>query len=96
MSMQLDFEPHSWYMGFAIKQNDRHDARNNIAVYEWDAFIDNGNTYQIDEVNARTLSDLKYRIREYYMRKSGNDLSKVPARLVRQLALHHVRTAVPL
>lgn len=95
MSMHLEFEPHSWYMGFAIKQNDRHDARNNIAMYEWDAFIDNGNTYRIDEVNARTLKQLKFKIREYHLKRSGGDTNKLPSRLVKPLMQHHVRNNIP-
>jgi hypothetical protein len=69
MSLYLEFEPHSWYMGFAIKQNDRHEARNYIALYGWEAYIDDGNTYQIVALNASKLASLKKEIRAYHLRK---------------------------
>lgn len=68
MSLYVEFEPHSWYMGFAI--------RNNYGLYRskmfhqrWTAYTDNGNTYQVDELNSLTLTNLKEKIREYRGKK---------------------------
>ena len=65
MSMQLEFDPHSWYMGFAIEDN-RADWPSDEA---WRGSIDDGNTYHIDELEAASLSDLKYKIRVYHLKR---------------------------
>lgn len=94
MSMTLNFEPHSYYMGFAIKHNpDVH--RLDITQYKWQAFMDDGNTYRIIKLGGVTLSELKHTIRDYYIMQSKGDLNKVPASLVKPLALHIARTAIP-
>lgn len=54
MSLHLEFEPHSWYMGFAIKQ-----PTNGWPTWSWTAFTDNGNTYRVDELEAKTLRGLR-------------------------------------
>lgn len=66
MSMRLEFEPHSWYMGAAIQKKNVH--RNDITDYPWTAYIENGNFYVIDEIYAATLTELKERIRAYHLR----------------------------
>lgn len=73
MSMYLEFEPHSWYMGFAIRDNRfEHRAHYKKHFAEWEAFIDNGNTYRIDQVEAGTLKELKNQIKQYHIRhKNG-------------------------
>jgi hypothetical protein len=73
MSLHLEFEPHSWYMGFAIKNNRNlgHDQyklerelRNNEG-FKWSAYTADGNSYSITEYHADTLDLLKGYIREY-------------------------------
>lgn len=66
MSMHLEFEPHAWYMGFAIK-DDRAEGGT-----RWHAYIDNGNTYRIDIVKAETLAELRRGIQRYHLdRRTG-------------------------
>lgn len=73
MSLHLEFEPHSWYRGFAIKDNraQGHDQSNversmlNNEPYPWSAYTDNGMTGYIVERHADTLVELKKRITEY-------------------------------
>jgi hypothetical protein len=71
MSLAVHFEPHSWYRGFAIQRNNQN-IPENIAVsinrYEWTAVTDNGNTYQVDTIEADTLKELKEKIAAYRMR----------------------------
>lgn len=61
MSMYLEFEPHSWYKGWAIRKNivgDMHPLK-------WTAVTDDGiRTYAIQSISARTLKELKAKIRE--------------------------------
>lgn len=68
MSLHLEFEPHSWYKGFAIKKTITHlhkQFEGAVYFYNWQAYTDNGNTYQIDELEASTLKELKQLITEY-------------------------------
>lgn len=59
MSLHLEFEPHAWYMGFAIKR---------ITRTCWSGYTDNGNTYRVDEISGElSLGMLKQRIREYHL-----------------------------
>lgn len=53
MSMTLEFEPHSWYMGWAVKKG----------AFIWRAYTDNGNDYTIREAYGRTLKELKQNIK---------------------------------
>ncbi len=63
MSMYVEFDPHSWYMGFAIK-----DDRKSIECDEpWQAFTADGNTYSIVTLGGGVLDELKYRIRQYHL-----------------------------
>lgn len=62
MSLHLEFEPHSWYMGFAI-QDYRAEATG--VDGKWSAVAANGNTYSIDMLEAETLKDLKQQIKQY-------------------------------
>lgn len=68
MSMHLEFEPHSWHMGFAIKHNPEI-TDNDITGWPWEAFTDDGNTYRIIELNATTLEGIKRKIRVYHLDK---------------------------
>lgn len=72
MSLHLEFEPHSWYMGFAIQDylGQDHPRLKNPNTGEaismrWRAYTDNGNTYRVDELEADTLKNLKRQIKEY-------------------------------
>jgi len=58
MSLTLDFEPHSWYKGFAIQHMPLNE-------YNWYAYTDNGMTGFIDEEHANTLKELKELITRY-------------------------------
>ncbi len=71
MSLHLEFEPHSWYMGFAIKKI-RHDIfrRHYITKYTWYGVANNGMTGYIDTLEAETLKDLKKQIKEYKDKQS--------------------------
>jgi hypothetical protein len=68
MSLSLNFEPHSWYMGLAIqKAYDMGPENYGHAI--WYGYTDNGNTYQVDELEADTLADLKKQIRAYHLKQ---------------------------
>lgn len=67
MSLYINFEEHSWYKGFAIKDYGRLTKENsgNARSYRWEAYTDDGNTYRIVELEADTLKELKQLITEY-------------------------------
>jgi hypothetical protein len=79
MSLHLEFEPHSWYMGFAIqdtatdwrRQPDGSMLNPSINPLRWHAYTDNGNTYFVDEVKAGTLAELKQEIRKYHLAQNN-------------------------
>lgn len=73
MSLHLEFEPHSWYMGFAIKKDQEPYSVNETPRTIWRGYIDNGNTYQVDEEAAYTLKLLKQRIKNYHVRIAARD-----------------------
>lgn len=87
MSLQLDFEPHSWHMGFAIKQNDLEPNKdpNNAKISRWEAYTDDGMTYSIIELEADTLDGLKSEIREYHLCKHNGYGERIAARRLEQL-----------
>lgn len=62
MSLHLEFEPHSWYMNAAIK-DDRTDVTN--PVLRWYGVLLNGMTGYLVEFNAPTLTELKRLIKNY-------------------------------
>lgn len=69
MSLQLEFEPHSWYKGWAIEKTGC--AHNDITNWEWNAYTDDGMyTYAVLELHATTLKQLKNRINEHINYKS--------------------------
>lgn len=70
MSLYINFEPHSWYKGFAIKDNranDYADYANKVVgyIHRWEAYTDDGMTYRIIKRNADTLKQLKQQITDY-------------------------------
>jgi hypothetical protein len=77
MSMYLDFEPHSWYMGFAVMDTatawkPRDDGKPGMQsmqldAYRWHAFIDDGNHNRIDELKASTLGGLYAQVIAYHL-----------------------------
>jgi len=74
MSLSINFEPHSWYMGFAISPTDELVASNLPLPVErkrWQAYTDNGNTYNVDLVEGSSLSELKSNIRTYHLRHAN-------------------------
>ena len=72
MSLHLDFEPHSWYKGFAIKRTDLIAAPGSLNVF-WQGYIADGNTYQVVELEAETLKELKQLITAYHQRQADRD-----------------------
>lgn len=66
MSLYLEFEPHSWYMGAAIqKLAVPYENQPGIAGNIWNAYYLNGMTGYIVEFSALTFSNLKQQIKEY-------------------------------
>lgn len=64
MSLHLEFEPHSWYKGFAIKPRQRF-CLNKKVWYQWEAVGLNGNTGYIVHLHASTLASIKNSITAY-------------------------------
>lgn len=73
MGLHIDFEAHSYYMGFAIKKN---------KGAKWEAYTDNGNTYQIDVLEARTLEQLKHKICDYHLKQHNGYGERLAKRLI--------------
>lgn len=68
MSMYLNFEPHSWYMNTAIKQN-----HPDTGLALWYGVTLSGMTGYLAEFEATTLKDLKQQIKEYHQRQAVRD-----------------------
>lgn len=80
MSLYINFEPHSWYRGFAIRDC-RHELIEETGKLAgvWNGITDDGNTYRIVDLEARTLKELKQLITEYrskYDRGRGNGATR--------------------
>lgn len=80
MSMHLEFDPHAWYMGFAIKDN-----RTEEDAPRWAAYIDDGNTYRIIEREANTLERLRDKIRKYHVQHRTGYGERIAARRLEYL-----------
>ena len=78
MSLHLEFDPHSWYMGFAIK----HEPE---AIEKWSAYTADGNTYTIVERKAVTLDELKWRIRKYHLKQHNGYGERIAKRRLEYL-----------
>lgn len=69
MSMHLEFEPHSWYMGAAIKDNrGLLVGMDGYTGHKWNAYFLNGMTGYIVDFEAESLTKLKQQIKEYRSR----------------------------
>lgn len=80
MSLHLDFEPHSWYMDFAIKK-----PTNGWPTWLWTAYTENGNTYRVDECEAKTLDELRKKIRAYHLRHRNGYGERIAKRRLEHL-----------
>jgi hypothetical protein len=69
-------------MGFAIKKAVEPSNHTRIV---WEGFTENGNTYQIDEEAAYTLTLLKERIREYHLCKHNGYGERIARRRLEEL-----------
>ena len=93
MSMHLEFEPHSWYMGFAIRDNVKsgvdsgnlENPLNSKYAFKYSAYIDDGMTYRIDERHADTITELKSHIREYHLCKHNGYGERIARRRLEEL-----------
>jgi hypothetical protein len=83
MSLHLEFEPHSWYMGFAIKRDSQRTADGTISI--WSAYTDDGNTYRIIEREANTLERIKDKIRKYHMTQHNGYAERMAKRRLEYL-----------
>jgi hypothetical protein len=81
MSLHLEFEPHSWYKGFAIKRQDLIAGPEDNQSY-WYGVTPNGMTGFLVEFEAMTLRELKQQITEYNARESKR-IKDIYARLPR-------------
>lgn len=81
MSMYLEFEPHSWYMGFAIEDNRKNHWAKIGKEDKWNAYTDNGNTYMVDTCGGATLAELKQQIRQYHIRHKNGYGERLTKRL---------------
>lgn len=83
MSMYLNFEPHTWYMGFAIKDN-RYWY---IAKGEkpWGAICYDGVRGVFVERDDNTLESLRAQIREYHLSKHTGYGERIAKRRLEQI-----------
>lgn len=66
MSMYLEFEPHSWYMGAAIQKLEvANEITGGVAGGIWCGYYLNGMTGYIVDFSSLTLKELKQQIKEY-------------------------------
>lgn len=70
MSLSLEFEPHSYYMGFAIEKTNV--PSNDTVDWPWNAYSDNGNTYMISVLHAVTKEELYTKIRSHHLHHHNN------------------------
>lgn len=82
MSMHLKFEPHSWYMGFAIKMDPLSSPESS---WKWLGVTVDGNTNNIHELTADTLDDLKYKIRRYHLEARNGYGERIAAKRLKYI-----------
>lgn len=78
MSLHLEFDPHSWYMGAAIRDNSATDRKGgntwtNIQPKRWSAYYLNGMSGYIVEFEAYTLRELKQQIKDWHKARAERD-----------------------
>lgn len=73
MSMYLEFEPHSCYMGAAIKSNidiKRGHKIGYMVTPKWQGYLENGWNYTIIEFESDTLKELKQQIKQWHIKEN--------------------------
>lgn len=73
MSMYVEFEPHSWYMGAAIKQNKSvlyERLNGNWNASKWSGYLENGWNYTIIEFEADSLKEIRQQIKRYRIQEN--------------------------
>lgn len=92
MSLSLEFEPHSWYMDFAIQKDQRTDDTGTLRTH-YNAYTENGDTYRVDELFSGTLTDLKESIRNYHLRHRNGYAERIAKRRLEYLRgeIEHAR-----
>lgn len=66
-------------MDFAIEQSLTSSVKQPVYAPRWNAYIENGMTGFVDQIEANTLVDLKAAIRKYHIKENdvyGKRLSK--------------------
>lgn len=72
MSMYLEFEPHSWYMGAAIRAP--YLQGDTWAQIDWHGYLEDGMiTYSVIEFKADTLRELKLQIKAWHAARNKRD-----------------------
>jgi len=86
MSLHLNFEPHSWYMGFAIRdcRNEAIEDGQEVAGV-WNGITDDGNTYRIIDLEATTLDQLREQIRAYHLKQRNGYGERIARRRLEYL-----------
>lgn len=71
MSLHIEFEPHSYYMGFAIQHNPEEKliTQNGYSNnYKWQAYTDDGMYYTIVHLKSDSLAELHEKIKDYHLK----------------------------
>lgn len=73
MSLSLDFNPHSWYMGAAIKKTEAPKAvrgsNRRPTRHTWSAYLEDGMRGHVVDFEADNLADLKQQIKGWTERE---------------------------
>ena len=83
MSLHLNFEPHSWYMGFAIQKD--YEANSDTPRTLWRAYTDDGNTYRVIEFCRYQLQLVKEDIRNWHLKNKTGDGERIAKRRLEYL-----------
>lgn len=91
MSLHVDFEPYSWYMGFAIEDCRGEQSGlvgpsgKQLMNARWYGVTADGMTGYLVEREAETLDDLKAQIRDYHLSKFNGYGERIAARRLEYL-----------
>ena len=80
MSLQLDFEPHSWYYGAAIQKLEvpyTHKGTTTMG-HTWRAYYLNGDTGYIVDFESDSLLDIMKQVKVYVTRERARIASRYP------------------